>query len=675
MSRAQLVGLALLLLPAALHAQGGEASVEMFANLLAAEDARRFDQAVFSRALADPDSTVRRAAAMAVGRIRDPRGVPLLAPLLLDPDPLVEGTTIFALGILGDSSAVPLLTARARDPLPLPGAAALELITAAARLGGADGAQFVRSVLERTIWADRDDQPALLQRAALESWRLGKLAPVDQLLGLMRSTSADTRFAATYSLGRLRVPAAANRLIDALSDNDAPLVRAAAVRALTKSYADSAGLGADAVADLLARAVRDPDAGVRTTAIRTLSGFHLARLAGKVSALLDDPNLNVQVEAARALGELGGTGAVEDLVGVLASGKGTFARRREALLSLARVDSAGFAARVGTWTTSPDWRQRGAAAEGWSWVDLAHLALFLDDRDPRVVAAALQAWTDRRKDPDPGFVTACRRLLTRPDAAVRSLAADGVGAGGAPADIPALAAAYTRAARDSFPEAALSALGAIVAIGEAHPTERDALEHQALTTIPRPESYLVRRWAENNWPAAAQMWGAAYPIETRRTMADYREIARRYLLGNDTTASPHVKIDVDGVGIVELQLYGADAPLTVANFLSLVDRRYFDGQRFHRVVPNFVVQAGDPRGDGWGGPGSAIRDEINPRRYAAFVVGMALSGPDTGGSQWFITLSAQPHLDGGYTVFGAVASGAALLIRVTQGDLIRTIRR
>jgi cyclophilin family peptidyl-prolyl cis-trans isomerase len=106
-----------------------------------------------------------------------------------------------------------------------------------------------------------------------------------------------------------------------------------------------------------------------------------------------------------------------------------------------------------------------------------------------------------------------------------------------------------------------------------------------------------------------------------------------------------------------------------------VDQRYFDGQRFHRVVPNFVVQAGDPRGDGWGGPGGALRDELNPRRYEAYTVGMALSGPDTGGSQWFITLSQQPHLDGGYTVFGEVKEGVPALLRVTQGDLIRSIRR
>ena len=93
------------------------------------------------------------------------------------------------------------------------------------------------------------------------------------------------------------------------------------------------------------------------------------------------------------------------------------------------------------------------------------------------------------------------------------------------------------------------------------------------------------------------------------------------------------------------------------------------------MVPNFVVQDGDPRGDGFGGPGGAIRDEINMNRYDGPMLGMALSGPDTGASQWFINLSAQPHLDGTYTIFGRVLGGTAGLVRITQGDLIKAIRR
>lgn len=110
--------------------------------------------------------------------------------------------------------------------------------------------------------------------------------------------------------------------------------------------------------------------------------------------------------------------------------------------------------------------------------------------------------------------------------------------------------------------------------------------------------------------------------------------------------------------------------MTCLNFLQLAGQGFYDGLVFHRVVPDFVVQGGDPRGDGVGGPGYSIRDEMNLLRYRRGVLGMALSGPDTGGSQFFITLSPQPHLDGGYTAFGEVVAGDGVLDRIVQGDRI-----
>jgi cyclophilin family peptidyl-prolyl cis-trans isomerase len=289
-----------------------------------------------------------------------------------------------------------------------------------------------------------------------------------------------------------------------------------------------------------------------------------------------------------------------------------------------------------------------------------------------VIATALQSWGEAVPGPDPALLAASRSLLLARDAAVRSVAADGVARAAARADQPALLAAYARAGTDSFPEPALSALGALAAIARAAGA---GAEQEILAGLAVPESYLLRRWAEENWPALSRNWGGPFPLQAGTTMEDYREIARRYLVGQLPSRYPHVTIVLDQLGPIELELFGPDAPLTVAHFLRLVDARYFDGQRFHRVVPGFVAQTGDPRGDGWGGPGTEIRDEINRRRYKAYTVGMALSGPDTGGSQWFITLNPQPHLDGGYTVFGEVASGVPVLLRLTQGDLIRSIRR
>ena len=113
-----------------------------------------------------------------------------------------------------------------------------------------------------------------------------------------------------------------------------------------------------------------------------------------------------------------------------------------------------------------------------------------------------------------------------------------------------------------------------------------------------------------------------------------------------------------------------DAPLTVANFIALARKGFFRNNAIHRLVPDFVVQAGDPRGDGEGGPGYTIRDELNELPYLRGTVGMALDWEDTGGSQFFITHSPQPHLDARYTVFGRVVNGMDVVDRLVQWDVI-----
>jgi len=137
--------------------------------------------------------------------------------------------------------------------------------------------------------------------------------------------------------------------------------------------------------------------------------------------------------------------------------------------------------------------------------------------------------------------------------------------------------------------------------------------------------------------------------------------------------SPHAYIDTDK-GMIEIELAIADAPVTVNNFMSLARKGFFDGTAIHRVVPDFVVQDGDPRGDGEGGPGYSIRDEINQRPYLRGTVGMALDWEDTGGSQFFITHSPQPHLDARYTVFGHVVSGMEVVDHLVPWDVVRSVR-
>jgi len=128
-------------------------------------------------------------------------------------------------------------------------------------------------------------------------------------------------------------------------------------------------------------------------------------------------------------------------------------------------------------------------------------------------------------------------------------------------------------------------------------------------------------------------------------------------------------------GTFTIEFAPEEAPLTVDNFVRLARAGYFNGLEIHRVVPNFVVQDGDPRGDGSGGPGWSIRCEINMLPYDRGAVGMALSGKDTGGSQWFVTHSPQPHLDGGYTVFGHVSEKDMKVVdSIVRGDRILSVR-
>ena len=122
-------------------------------------------------------------------------------------------------------------------------------------------------------------------------------------------------------------------------------------------------------------------------------------------------------------------------------------------------------------------------------------------------------------------------------------------------------------------------------------------------------------------------------------------------------------------GAIELELFADDAPKTVANFTKLASEGFYDGLTFHRVIPDFMVQAGCPRGDGTGGPGYQFEDEINPNKIVRGALAMANAGPDTNGSQFFIvTAEACPWLDGKHTVFGRVTDGQDVVAAISSVD-------
>ncbi len=672
--RATLLGATLAsgaLAPGALRAQD-EAVVEQLAPVLAAEDARDFRPAVFRSALVSPDSLVRRLGATAAGRIGDPAATPLLVTLLTDTDSTVRVAGAFALGLVRDSAAAKPLMDRITGLPALDVPTAQEAITALAKIGGPQVGAFFGGILGGSIVPTTENRRPLLAQIVLDAWRLGPDAPVSGLLPFMDDTSAGVRWRATFTLGRIRARAAANRLTVAMRDPETS-VRMMAARGLTRAFADSSGLAPRTVAEILIRAASDGNPQVRMTALRSLADFRDSTLVPQILPMLADPVPNVQVQAALAAGGLGGRAAVPALARLL-EGKGPLAVRREALLALARLDTTRFAGAAAKLQSSADWRERAAAAEGAGIAGSGTSPWFLSDRDGRVIAAGLQAWAAEGKTPDATLAAAARPLLQHADAAVRSVAADVLARAARPEDLTLLGAAFRRAARDSFPDPALASLGAILAIRSSSSAARTRVDQEFLVSAPRPDDYVVRRWAEDNWPELAQRWGPSAPIATGRSAEDYRDLIRQYVLAPDSIARPKVVIETDQRGTVEIELLGPEAPMTVDNFVRLVQRRFFDGLRWHRVVPNFVVQAGDPRGDGFGGPGGAIRDELNRQRYNAPMLGMALSGPDTGSSQWFVNLSPQPHLDGTYTIFGRVTAGTTYLARITQNEVIRTIR-
>jgi len=256
-----------------------------------------------------------------------------------------------------------------------------------------------------------------------------------------------------------------------------------------------------------------------------------------------------------------------------------------------------------------------------------------------------------------------RKQLSDPDVIIRSTAAELLG-NLAPdeTNTRALVEALPVALQDrELNDAALAILDALA-------RQKSAAANDAIKTALDSADYLVRRRAAALLKAngVGDFSDRIGTVQTRNTTADYERAIGR--IGKQVRA-----VVTTSKGSFVIELFPEDASLTVDNFVMLARRRFFNGQMIPRVVPNFVVQAGDPRGDTNGGPGYQIRCEINEVPYDRAAVGMALSGKDTGGSQWFVTHSPQPHLDGGYTVFGRVIAGMEVIDAIVRGDIIRSV--
>jgi cyclophilin family peptidyl-prolyl cis-trans isomerase/HEAT repeat protein len=622
--------------------------------------------------LRDAEARVRRRAALAVGRVGLPDGVVPLTTTLADPDPEVRAMAAFALGLIGGTTVVEPLTGALADESPhvrgraaqALGLAGRDVASAAAPAVGAMVATLVEAGALSSAPADdaalTPEQDAVLRGlgalTSLGSYD-GIATAVLDAQGRPRSSWWPVAFALSRVGDDRAVPA-----LRALLSAPSPTAVAYAVRGLGERKAVAAA--GDLLPLLRPGAAVHPQ--VRVNAVRAVAQLGDAGAVAPLLTLLnqagDDGGLTLEVVS--ALGTLGSRDAEEALIDRITA---RWAPLRAAVIkALARIDAETFTTILSGLDPDGDWRVRAALAEAMGDVpaEVARPTLerLRSDADLRVVPAVLRAMGKAQMD---GLDAELTRRLASDDAGVRAAAASVAGEYKRAAVRPALVEMLTRARGDragaSLRWSLLSALAQIDAAA-AEPHYREALADPDWSVRLR-----AARWLDARSPAGNAAM-AIRPAPTGHT-ADFYE-AERFVAPK---VSPQAFIDTPR-GTIEIQLSVLDAPLTVDNFVTLARQGYYSGLQLHRVVPNFVIQDGDPRGDGMGGPGYSIRDELHEQTYARGTLGMALAGPDTGGSQWFITHSPQPHLDGRYTIFGRVTAGMEVVDALQVGDTVTRIR-
>ncbi|MGH9382608.1 MAG: peptidylprolyl isomerase, partial [Thermoanaerobaculia bacterium] len=334
--------------------------------------------------------------------------------------------------------------------------------------------------------------------------------------------------------------------------------------------------------------------------------------------------------------------------------------RGPALLALARAGDPRAGTLTGRLAAAEESDLRAAAATAAAVLgDQASLRRLYEDEAIAVRLAAVAASLEREEGDAAEWVA---HGLADPSWVVRAATLEWL----AEHPLAAVEELVTSAEEVARTDVWVAAIPALEARAETAGEKRGAAV-EALQRLAVSSQFEVRRAAVGALQSLGLDAPAVGVVETGKALSDYREIAAR------TRGRPIAQIETTR-GAFRLRLACPEAPLTCLNFVHLARQEYFDGVRFHRVVPNFVAQAGDPTGTGWGGPGYAIRDEANRRRYGRGMVGMALSGPDSGGSQFFVTLSPQPHLDGRYTLFAEVVDGMDVVGGLAQGDRIVGVR-
>jgi cyclophilin family peptidyl-prolyl cis-trans isomerase/HEAT repeat protein len=682
---------------------------ETLIRIVSAEDERRWDIDDLGALFSDPNPAVRARAVLAAGRIGDPRAVPSIVPVMQnDRDLNVRAMAAFALGeieAVRDATAlIPATRVPTPDAVRARALEALGKIAAALPRDDKVSAKLFGDAIIAALNAERARKPAPSREVVLLGLTAALRArPADagKVVALyLNYPDARVRADAANTLSRLRSKDANDPLRSVLASDTDGVARANAARALGTAE-DKAAFDL-----LLDHAMNDRDARVRVSALRALAQLKDARAADTL--IKRGEALFAEYKAAKVSGSVARPSSLNELLGVVAALGSVLANTSdgraltllravreaedyvdpETEIAFARIAPAQYMREkpfANLYLRAADnklaWQAISAVAQGLGEVgalssEHAGNSIVTVQADAQIALRAILA--DRATPalalPDvlravaafkPLDADALMRdqLARSEDVIVRATAAELLGNESPGVETTrALVAALPRAMRDEMNDAALALLEALA-------KQKDEDAAAAIRSALESPDYLLRVRAATLLHSLNPSEGADERIQTAATryhVADYRRaIARR-----NSRVQAIVSTDK---GAFTIELLPEDAPLNVDNFVELARRGFFNGIAFHRVVPNFVIQGGDPRGDGNGGPGYQIRCEINEVSYDRGAVGMALSGKDTGGSQWFVTHSPQPHLDGGYTVFGRVTQGMEVVDAIARGDRIRTV--
>ncbi|HEX4823723.1 MAG TPA: HEAT repeat domain-containing protein [Candidatus Polarisedimenticolaceae bacterium] len=688
------------------------------AKILRAADRRVVDDDLRA-ALGDDDPALRAAAVLALGQIGLPASAADAAHAAADPVPHVRAVAAFSLGLIAQPSSVADLTRLAADSDTGVRAAAAEAL---GRLHDASSTATVRTLLG-------DPASDVRAAAALAAWKLPDAEPVlDPLLTALTSDDIGFRRNAAYALARLAssgiVPASSGAAVGHITDASRARIRKELGIHVSDPDAEvrmqaARGLSFPQTPEELAivgALSGDGEPRVRVNAVRAL-GFPGVPVMPYLNRAATDKDFHVSRAALESFGKVGGAQAAERLNEIVMKLNGSWLRQA-ALTSLTQADPRSAETIVKGMLDNPDPLMRATAAailvghhDPWAIHDVAAL---MGDPAPQVAAAAIPliaATEGPLKKQIASFFTA-------PDPVVRAAAAEAVGTRfekiakepppevkppaevkppkptvpsktslppkrevAPPAPPKEKEPAETRAdlfadletlwgtsAKDSIPDAKLAVLDAAAKAGK-----DDATRAALARGLGDPDVLVRRRAAERIKDVYGEDHTSDIGPYTEKPLEDYVKVVQ-------WSKKPHAAVftmqRIDSLpGRFVVALDADAAPMTAFNFAQLANRKFFDGRIVHRVVPNFVVQDGDPRGDGFGGPGYAIRDEWNPLAYTEGVVGMASDGKDTAGSQWFVTLSAQPHLDGRYTSFGLVTQGMKQIVaQIMPADVVVSVR-